>query len=394
MKRAFIFIFIFSCSAALIKAQGILFFHGSFAEAQAEAKKQHKLIFIDCYTVWCGPCNKMTRDVFPRQDVGDFYNAHFICCKMDMEKGEGLTIANSYSVKNYPTYLFLNDAGELAHRTLGSKEPALFIKDGEIAADPNRNLRGLATKFVNGDKDTALLKQLIPVSYYVEPELNERALTVYFDVIGDFRIIQAENWSIFKNYEEDIHSKAFQYVVNNKSDFVQKYGGQEVDNVLYSKISDAIRVAAENKDQSLFNEASGLMAGCKDEQINEKAGLNTLRFYRKTGQWDKYVRYADPFLAKHGKTQEIYNSVAWEIVANSDNIPALEKALVYSEKSMKIEKNYGNSDTWANVLYKLKRYKEAQVAAKESIALAKKEKLDDTSTKELLEKIEKALSQN
>jgi tetratricopeptide (TPR) repeat protein len=125
--------------------------------------------------------------------------------------------------------------------------------------------------------------------------------------------------------------------------------------------------------------------------VNEKAGLNTLRFYRKMGQWDKYIAFADPFLEKHGKTQEIYNSVAWEIVANSDDIPALEKALVYSEKSIALDKQYGNTDTRANVLYKLKKYKQAKAAAKESISLAKKEKLDYTSTQELLDKIEKAM---
>jgi hypothetical protein len=59
---------------------------------------------------------------------------------------------------------------------------------------------------------------------------------------------------------------------------------------------------------------------------------------------------------------------------------------------MAFEKNYGNSDTWANVLYKLKKYKEAEAAANESIELAKKEKLDYTSTQELLTKIELKLS--
>ena len=100
MKRNSLFL-LFLLFQAAVSAQGISFFHGSFDEAKAEAVKQHKLIFIDCFTTWCGPCAKMARDVFPTKEVGDFYNEHFICCKIDMEKGEGLKIAKDFGIKAY-----------------------------------------------------------------------------------------------------------------------------------------------------------------------------------------------------------------------------------------------------------------------------------------------------
>lgn len=60
-------------------AQGIRFWKGSFEEATREAKRQDKLIFIDFYTVWCGPCKSMSNGVFPREDVGEYFNEMFIC---------------------------------------------------------------------------------------------------------------------------------------------------------------------------------------------------------------------------------------------------------------------------------------------------------------------------
>jgi len=385
-------IFIFLSLQLKASAQGINFFHGTFAEAKTEAAKQHKLIFMDCFTTWCGPCNRMARDVFPRQDVGDFYNEHFICCKMDMEKGEGLDIAKQFVVKSYPTYLFLDADGSLEHRTLGSKPSENFIADGKIAIDPKRNLHGLTVRFNSGDKDTAMLKQLASITSGIDNPLCEKALSVYWTEIPEYQIIDQPNWDVFSNYETDMMSSAFHFVSGDKKQFADKYGEDVVNNALYGKAAAEIRIAADTKNYGLFAIATNYLKSCTDKQINVSAGTNSLRFYRKTDQWNEYVRFADDFLGKYGDNQEIYNSVAWEIVSNCKDNVVLNKALDYINKSMKLEKNYGNSDTWANVLYKLKRYKEAEAAAKESIELAKKEKLDYVSTQELLDKIEKDMA--
>jgi len=392
MKRILFSVIILFSLNLYSRADGIVFFHGTFAEAKKEAAKQHKLIFMDCFTTWCGPCNRMARDIFPRQDVGDFYNEHFICCKMDMEKGEGLDIAKNFEVKSYPTYLFLDADGSMEHRTLGSKPSENFIDDAKVAIDPKRNLHGLTERFNNGDKDTAMLIQLLAVTSGIDNTLSEKALTVYWSQIPEFEILQKHNWEVFLNYENALNSKAFHFVAGDRKQFEDKYGVELVDNALYGKAAAEIRIAADSKDYGLFNLATEYLKTCKDKQTNISAGTNTLRFYRKTVQWNEYVSFADDFLGKYGDNQEIYNSVAWEIVANSQDEKVLNKALDYINKSMSLDKNYGNSDTWANVLYKLKRYKEAEAAAKESIELAKKEKLEYVSTQELLDKIEKDLA--
>ncbi len=61
----------------------------SWESIVALAKKENKLIFMDCYTSWCGPCKALARDVFPQQKVGDFFNPRFINVQYDMEKGDG-----------------------------------------------------------------------------------------------------------------------------------------------------------------------------------------------------------------------------------------------------------------------------------------------------------------
>src|SRR5690606_9477080 len=87
--------------------EGMRFAEGPWKDVLARARQEGKLVFVDVYTSWCGPCKKMAAEVFPQKQVGDVFNASFINYKIDAEKGEGIDIARTYAVKAYPTYLFV-----------------------------------------------------------------------------------------------------------------------------------------------------------------------------------------------------------------------------------------------------------------------------------------------
>ena len=78
--------------------KGISFEHGKFSDAKKLAKETNKIIFIDSYIQWCGPCKKMTTQVFTDADVGEYFNSDFINVKMDMEETEGMLVGRGYSV--------------------------------------------------------------------------------------------------------------------------------------------------------------------------------------------------------------------------------------------------------------------------------------------------------
>ncbi len=112
---------------------GIKFFHGTLKEAKVKAKKENKLIFIDCYTTWCGPCKSMAKKTFVNKEVGDYFNKNFICLKMDMEEEEGVNTASIYAIEAYPTYLFIDFKGDVKHRDLGYIDSESFIEVGKMA---------------------------------------------------------------------------------------------------------------------------------------------------------------------------------------------------------------------------------------------------------------------
>ena len=64
------------------------FRHINLNEALAAAKKEKKLVFVDFYTDWCGPCKRMAADVFPQKNLGDYMNKRFVSIKLNARSEE------------------------------------------------------------------------------------------------------------------------------------------------------------------------------------------------------------------------------------------------------------------------------------------------------------------
>ena len=93
-------------------------------EALDKAAAEGKKVFINCHTENCGPCRMMEKNIFPRKECGDYFNANFVCISMDLEKGEGVSIRDKYGIQIYPTYLILNPDGTDICQVMGAVNDA------------------------------------------------------------------------------------------------------------------------------------------------------------------------------------------------------------------------------------------------------------------------------
>lgn len=134
LKKSGILLALLMVLSFTTKAQGIEFFHGTFNEALAKAAKENKMVFMDAYTSWCGPCKWMAANTFTDAGVGEYFNKNFVNVKMDMENGEGPTLARKYGVMAYPTLLFIGSNGLVVHKEIGAKPADKFIEAGKKAA--------------------------------------------------------------------------------------------------------------------------------------------------------------------------------------------------------------------------------------------------------------------
>lgn len=108
------------------------------------AKTENKLIFVDVYTDWCGPCKEMDKEVFPLKAVGDKYNTSFINYKIDAEKGEGKLLRKRYNVQVYPNYLFVNGDGVLIYRSTSAVPERQFIALANTALEEAKQPQTIA----------------------------------------------------------------------------------------------------------------------------------------------------------------------------------------------------------------------------------------------------------
>gem|GEM_PF-653582 len=142
------------------EVDGVKFEQITLSQALIKIKKSKKapeLIFIDCYTTWCGPCKKMSDEVFTQKSIGEFFNANFLNLKIDMEKGEGITVAKEYNIKAYPTFLILDSDGKEINRIIGSSDGERFIEKVRRAMDSKNSPKNLRDRyFLNPSLDNAV----------------------------------------------------------------------------------------------------------------------------------------------------------------------------------------------------------------------------------------------
>ena len=109
----------------------------SLTEIIDQARAENKLIFVDFYTDWCLPCKLMDSDVFTDKNVIDFFKEHFVSYKVDSEKGGGPNLSFLYSVKSYPTLLFLDINGRILQRKEGAAYQTELMKLARTALELN-----------------------------------------------------------------------------------------------------------------------------------------------------------------------------------------------------------------------------------------------------------------
>ncbi|REC79534.1 thiol:disulfide interchange protein [Chryseobacterium elymi] len=386
MKKIALFSSLFIGVLAL--AQGIKFEDSNFSAILAKAKKENKLVFVDAYASWCGPCKLMVKNIFPLQTVGDFYNSHFVNAKIDMEKGEGIGLAKKYNVKAFPTYLFINGDGEEVHRTLGYVEEKDFIQFAKDAEDPNKRLTALKQKFENGEKDPEFLKNLAGLTIYNDYEFARKVLDRYFQ---QKTTLDQEDVQMLLSGTQSTESPLYKIFQAKRSEIIkilpeEKYAKFDKNIKLNTVLKKSYNADTKSWNDSYFlAESQKFMAKDEAEKILKRSKASRALKNKDIPTYEKLMLelYKDSSAA----SSEELNSLAWNFFENVSTKASLEKAVTWAQESVKKDENYANTDTLANLYNKIGDKKNAKIWAEKSVQLAKSTGQDSTDTEKLLKSL-------
>jgi len=370
------------------------------------AKTDNKYIFVDCYTTWCGPCRFMESNVFPTTEVGQLFNDKFICVKFqidttasDVEKikskyKDAAFIKNEYKIDGYPTYLFFNPAGELVHNASGACTPEEFIARGNNALDPEKQYYTQIRKYNAGNRDASFLKNLTLLAINAQDEI---AISKYAKNYYASQSNLLDSTNLFFLYQTTLNTAdtGFKLMSDNIEKFETVVEKKRLQNSLQFIIIRSEFFLDNNIGKDWDNYKWNAFAKYLSKKYPLFAKKALLQFkiiiFEGKNNWKDYAKAVEKYIAIEVLPNSELNDYAWTIFRKSNDKEILEQALMWSNKTFtnqqKIEPGY--MDTYANLLYKIGRKKEAIKWERKAQKIAIEQGAEKSWGQDVIDKINK-----
>jgi thiol-disulfide isomerase/thioredoxin len=357
----------FSLSLTALTAQGIEFFHGTWAEALEKAKTEEKLIFVDAYASWCGPCKRMAANVFPQEKVGTYFNANFINLKIDMEKPENAEFAGKYPVSAYPTLMFIDSTGKLVQKSVGAKDADQLLEFAQKVQGRADKSGDYEKQYAEGNRDPKFLLDYVrSLNAAGKPSLKitNEYLATQQDLTTDF------NLQFIYEGAVEADSRVFDLLVKNKSKTVALLGEEKVNARIEKACRSTVKKAIEFKSEDLLTEAKTKMKTTNPARAEAFGYEANLQYYAAVKDSKNYLKAAQGY-----QKSEVKNNAAKlnELVINLLRaFPDDAKVLDQAEKWAKSAAENGGLPEYYLTLAEIYKRQGNKAEAKETAEKARK----------------------
>ena len=382
-----LFLFVFLLSFA---QESINFENATFKEILAKAKREKKLVFMDAYASWCGPCKLMEKNIFPLPTVKEYFNANFVNARFDMEKGEGRDLAMKYQVRSYPSYLFLNGDGEVVMKNYGYMGEQDFIAIAKEANNPLLATGNPKELFEKGESDPAFLLNMMRQNAQTDYELAKKVSERYFKGKKDQQLTR-DDIGMLLYFVKSPSDSNYQVFKDRKEDVVK-----EMSEDIYNQFDVNIKISKVM--ESSFNQNTGVI---DDEYFYKNAiplvgkteaetALNRMKviYYPNVGNYKEYEKAALLYYknANDFDSEELLKA-AWIFGEHIDNKTSLKQAEEWAEKSVMKTETAENTFILAKIYDKTGKKANAQMYAEMSKNLAEQQGKDSSAATQLLQKL-------
>lgn len=370
MKKSLFLAFLLMTVSAIAQESGIRFLQDSTLDAAlANASKMQKPLFVDCYTVWCGPCKHVDKNVFPQKEVGDFYNANFACVRLNTELNCNKGLKERLNINGVPSFFFINEKGVVFHRAVGApinEDHTWFINLGKEALDSTNNMKAICTRIDKGDRTPETL------IYYMEKTNKSldswKLMEDHYNLMSDEQKLATPTWNLYRHWDKRTSIDLFRFYVENRNKLEEKYGKKDVESMLFNCMQanpgDSLHYKIiEKKDTVLYNRFKRYI----DYNIadNSLYQVENFSYTKATKQsvWKNYIEKTKIYCENNDIDSDALNTISWFIYTkykNYEDKNALLLAKYWTEITLKAQpENCMYLDCYAHILYDLKKIKDA-----------------------------------
>lgn len=402
--------FLWSC-VCLASDTTIVFRQMSYSDLFERAKKEGKGVMLYFHFDGCGGCLQMGKTAFKDKKVIDFYNTNFINFEINTRKKEGVEINKKYNIRLHPTFIFFDNAGNELHRFVGAFSPEEFYKQANDALFSQKNLTNFEKRYKEGNREPDFLFDYVYMLRNAY-ELDSTIVNEYLDAI------EIKDYALEKNirfiYEFCIYNSKilipfndsrFNFLLNNKNLFYKYFDSDQVKTRIVWILNDAVYKAIEEKDEITFFQAVEILKeyDTKEEYFlkdmnGSVRGMMTsknlvlssmLSYYKKMEDKSNYLKTLEIYISKIWDNADELNNFAWKVFEDAKNEESekINTAIKCSIRSIELQNNYANNDTYAWLLYKSGNKKNALKQANKTIEIAKKNNQDYSETQKLIDTI-------
>ncbi len=360
----------FSFFTLNLQGQGINFFEGSWAEALKEAKKQEKVIFVDAYAVWCGPCKMMSNNVFTDKSVGDFYNDNFINVKLDMERGEGLSFRKKYPVSAFPTLFYIDYSGEVVQKIRGALQVSDFIKAGKAALSKIDRSGEFAEAYEKGERSPELVYNYIKALN----QAGKSSLKITNDYLrSQDQLTTEDNYKIIYEGTVEADSKIFEWLIQYQKPIEAIFSKQLVGERIIKACEATADKAIEFRSEWLLEEAIEKAEEHAPDYGQVFAAQAKMKYYKETENAESFLSASKDYVKTLEKEdRESHILMASELIqVCKKNEDAAKFAEKLAAKAAKGSDNYNHLLAYSNILLYNGKKSKARNAAEKAATLAK-----------------------
>ncbi|MGB0839921.1 MAG: thioredoxin domain-containing protein [Chitinophagales bacterium] len=351
-------------------AKGIHFLEGDWQSTQQVAKQQTKPIFVEIYADNNTTCQEMT-NVFHDTALSTYYNEHFVSYRVEADVAASFRAY--FDAENLPELLYFDENGHFMARSNGKQA--------------SNNLIHIAQKVVHRlELDITEMQKQYDEGFNHPTFLHDFAYKLrkegfdYINVVNDYIKKQQLQKSLDSfdeiefvyDFANDLRTEAMDILLRHKPVFDKYYGTKHVNTVIEKVALKAAEGAAMHNNEKLLKRAKEITKQSKIDNAKEILLKVDAAYYEYKQDWKAYGKILRNSLENYeGTNAHFLHEQATALVSVSQTADDLTLAAEGLRKSVTMDNQYYNNESYALVLFQLGQVNQARQIAQNALTIAK-----------------------